>query len=118
MSVFDSLIGFGTLSSVSRLSVKQSRRKPRRFCCAFWRVTPDFQVQPERNSMTSVGVISDAKNLDRAARNCSNTPSWYLSLRRVAGLRPSLRLAVASRPRSEEHTSELQSRQYLVCRLL
>src|SRR3712207_8212570 len=26
--------------------------------------------------------------------------------------------AVAGRPRSEEHTSELQSRQYLVCRLL
>src|SRR3712207_7120275 len=25
---------------------------------------------------------------------------------------------VAQRPRSEEHTSELQSRQYLVCRLL
>src|SRR3712207_8850825 len=25
---------------------------------------------------------------------------------------------VGSRPRSEEHTSELQSRQYLVCRLL
>src|SRR3712207_8812884 len=27
-------------------------------------------------------------------------------------------LRVDSRPRSEEHTSELQSRQYLVCRLL
>src|SRR3712207_7585212 len=27
-------------------------------------------------------------------------------------------LARARRPRSEEHTSELQSRQYLVCRLL
>src|SRR3712207_6943435 len=27
-------------------------------------------------------------------------------------------LALSSRPRSEEHTSELQSRQYLVCRLL
>src|SRR3712207_7954508 len=26
--------------------------------------------------------------------------------------------ATADRPRSEEHTSELQSRQYLVCRLL
>src|SRR3712207_7831710 len=26
--------------------------------------------------------------------------------------------AVPGRPRSEEHTSELQSRQYLVCRLL
>src|SRR3712207_7123053 len=29
-----------------------------------------------------------------------------------------LRLVVERRPRSEEHTSELQSRQYLVCRLL
>src|SRR3712207_7071690 len=28
------------------------------------------------------------------------------------------RLGVAARERSEEHTSELQSRQYLVCRLL
>src|SRR3712207_8995165 len=27
-------------------------------------------------------------------------------------------VGVAERPRSEEHTSELQSRQYLVCRLL
>src|SRR3712207_6865460 len=27
-------------------------------------------------------------------------------------------VAVEDRPRSEEHTSELQSRQYLVCRLL
>src|SRR3712207_7410372 len=27
-------------------------------------------------------------------------------------------VSVPSRPRSEEHTSELQSRQYLVCRLL
>src|SRR3712207_7113758 len=33
--------------------------------------------------------------------------------------RPLLRHALAgARPRSEEHTSELQSRQYLVCRLL
>src|SRR3712207_7537789 len=34
------------------------------------------------------------------------------NLRVKAGARPS------SAPRSEEHTSELQSRQYLVCRLL
>src|SRR3712207_7801308 len=33
----------------------------------------------------------------------------------LAGLRPS---HLAARRRSEEHTSELQSRQYLVCRLL
>src|SRR3712207_8486988 len=32
--------------------------------------------------------------------------------------RPGRRAAVTVAPRSEEHTSELQSRQYLVCRLL
>src|SRR5947209_15384022 len=31
---------------------------------------------------------------------------------------PTMRLREADRDRSEEHTSELQSRQYLVCRLL
>src|SRR3712207_7146645 len=31
---------------------------------------------------------------------------------------PVRRLTLSSRDRSEEHTSELQSRQYLVCRLL
>src|SRR3712207_8484949 len=31
---------------------------------------------------------------------------------------PLLALSIAAFPRSEEHTSELQSRQYLVCRLL
>src|SRR5258707_5416126 len=39
----------------------------------------------------------------RAARVCAFSPGW----------RPRSRLQ-----RSEEHTSELQSRQYLVCRLL
>src|SRR5438445_4480282 len=42
--------------------------------------------------------------------------------RRVAGVHARARVARtgvgAGRPRSEEHTSELQSRQYLVCRLL
>src|SRR3712207_9020434 len=40
---------------------------------------------------------------------------------RVAGLRepvPDIAGVVLLVPRSEEHTSELQSRQYLVCRLL
>src|SRR3712207_9452655 len=37
-----------------------------------------------------------------------------LEIRRAGAGRAALRL----RPRSEEHTSELQSRQYLVCRLL
>src|SRR3712207_7233383 len=38
---------------------------------------------------------------------------------RKAGLSQKIcRSDLSSRPRSEEHTSELQSRQYLVCRLL
>src|SRR3712207_6921913 len=36
----------------------------------------------------------------------------------VAGRQADQRLAVLVAVRSEEHTSELQSRQYLVCRLL
>src|SRR3712207_7040997 len=39
-------------------------------------------------------------------------------LRDAAGHRPVSRLAPVRARRSEEHTSELQSRQYLVCRLL
>src|SRR3712207_8048987 len=38
--------------------------------------------------------------------------------RHVAVLEVVQQLAVEQRMRSEEHTSELQSRQYLVCRLL
>src|SRR5438445_7423063 len=42
----------------------------------------------------------------------ARTPWWLILLRTVlAALEPDCR-------RSEEHTSELQSRQYLVCRLL
>src|SRR3712207_8377145 len=47
-------------------------------------------------------------------------PSDELQLRRDAAGLDHLQLARPARPdpRSEEHTSELQSRQYLVCRLL
>src|SRR3712207_7352689 len=43
----------------------------------------------------------------------------YFARRAIAGGRSSgARSSSADRKRSEEHTSELQSRQYLVCRLL
>src|SRR3712207_7171994 len=48
-------------------------------------------------------------------------PSWWLTVPRRgrATSRPAApRRRPGHRPRSEEHTSELQSRQYLVCRLL
>src|SRR3712207_7286706 len=56
------------------------------------------------------------------ARLRKASPSTRLSMAYSAShSRPALRTSVSStacRSRSEEHTSELQSRQYLVCRLL
>src|SRR3712207_8498574 len=46
-----------------------------------------------------------AENLRKTAAYCLEHPQWRVSLQR-------------HKLRSEEHTSELQSRQYLVCRLL
>src|SRR3712207_8582337 len=47
---------------------------------------------------------------------------WYFGIDvlgwRVRSFFSSAKLSCLLRPRSEEHTSELQSRQYLVCRLL
>src|SRR3712207_8380399 len=45
-------------------------------------------------------------------------PGLPVLRRRRDRARPSLRLRRPQGHRSEEHTSELQSRQYLVCRLL
>src|SRR3712207_9305285 len=46
----------------------------------------------------------------RSAGNCDNIPTEWAQMNSHQLKHPSLR--------SEEHTSELQSRQYLVCRLL
>src|SRR3712207_7902347 len=59
--------------------------------------------------------------IDRAERADADGPEP--SPLALARLEPADRLrehafGVVARPRSEEHTSELQSRQYLVCRLL
>src|SRR3712207_7623990 len=47
---------------------------------------------------------------------------WFAGASLLCGLAPDVRTLIAARAlqgvRSEEHTSELQSRQYLVCRLL
>src|SRR5258707_3835793 len=48
------------------------------------------------------------------ARRPLNQSALARSMAAISGLR----LRRSSRSRSEEHTSELQSRQYLVCRLL
>src|SRR3712207_7537992 len=68
--------------------------------------------------------LHDALPISSGRTSCSSTPGlaspmpvrptpWRSASRR-SGPRP----ASPATPRSEEHTSELQSRQYLVCRLL
>src|SRR3712207_7908245 len=53
--------------------------------------------------------IAAALSRDEALLEAYRSGDIYMSFAKQAGLAP---------PRSEEHTSELQSRQYLVCRLL
>src|SRR3712207_7160479 len=68
--------------------------------------------------------ISTGPPRARAHSVCSRLaaqPPQARDLRGLPALRPALRSRARysiGRPRSEEHTSELQSRQYLVCRLL
>src|SRR3712207_8949606 len=57
-----------------------------------------------------VGDVPDRRVRSRARRRLRAAPLVLPDLRHGLGVR--------ARTRSEEHTSELQSRQYLVCRLL
>src|SRR2546429_4095274 len=85
--------------------------------------------RPPRSTLfpyTTLFRSSAEKNATRSRQSHARCVS-VLSLsfpRGVEGLRPALRLPICrsgrplSRQRSEEHTSELQSRLHLVCRLL
>src|SRR3712207_8526675 len=65
-------------------------------------------------------VFSGLAKRARARARINPGDSIAILSDRVAarGLSSGARADVSTRPRSEEHTSELQSRQYLVCRLL
>src|SRR3712207_7224984 len=79
-----------------------------------WLVDTDSKTKnplPSRSSIaftvTAVSISSPATTSGPQRNSC---PPWTIS----AKLMPTS----GSNTRSEEHTSELQSRQYLVCRLL
>src|SRR3712207_8039328 len=73
--------------------------------------------------ISGIGISSrSAGPFSRSPASCSARAGGTTN-RRAAASRGLLRaccsfLALSIRSRSEEHTSELQSRQYLVCRLL
>src|SRR3712207_8175983 len=63
-------------------------------------------------------TLDPDSGVDRAAARWYAYFAHFLLARRTAGRYPAAGVATRSATRSEEHTSELQSRQYLVCRLL
>src|SRR5947209_15876384 len=70
---------------------------------------PSLIFEVSRAATASVGIDSCQRTCESYVHAYSNpcfSASWISSSQRVHG------------GRSEEHTSELQSRQYLVCRLL
>src|ERR1035437_10278964 len=88
-------------------------------------------MQNARSVFTESGVLtqsSHSSTISRAATPHSATATvilsrhgWSLKSRNRCNAcfpPPTSSAARASQTRSEEHTSELQSRQYLVCRLL
>src|SRR3712207_6987823 len=68
-------------------------------------------------SRCTVVKIPHQRILELTERPAIARAFWCAALVDEATLREWL-VNIGARPRSEEHTSELQSRQYLVCRLL
>src|SRR3712207_8000410 len=64
-------------------------------------------------------VLSSRRRTERAASSTTRSTSLVVDIRRIAStVTAAAAIVTATHARSEEHTSELQSRQYLVCRLL
>src|SRR3712207_8807640 len=85
------------------------RRPPR---STLFPYTTLFRSPASMRDMSRMSLITDSRYspLERMSEQYSS----YFSDPRV----PKMPLCITSAKRSEEHTSELQSRQYLVCRLL
>src|SRR3712207_8882908 len=71
-----------------------------------------------RYSCRSGGPLSPDTHAYRTANGCDAEPSGAAAPSRTTWARDHAVALVIDELRSEEHTSELQSRQYLVCRLL
>src|SRR3712207_8776689 len=70
-----------------------------------WSVVAVMTTTAPATSAASLRVCSSTSRIVNRSARRSARPIWPITPGRI-------------QPRSEEHTSELQSRQYLVCRLL
>src|SRR3712207_8777768 len=85
--------------------------------------------RPPRSTLFPYTTLFRSAAGERSKAQCGNTPAKLLRAivpfmiflkpcrAKYSNARPH-KMQRSKRPRSEEHTSELQSRQYLVCRLL
>src|SRR3712207_8924450 len=76
--------------------------------------TTEIYTLPLHDALPICSRISPARASSRSMRPPAATPTLFTSTSRP----PTSSRTRSSAARSEEHTSELQSRQYLVCRLL
>src|SRR2546422_7010603 len=76
--------------------------------------------RPPRSTLFPYTTLfrSASSRLPGSSRSSSSHLEPRATLRRAGAPTPALRLARQEEGRSEEHTSELQSRLHLVCRLL
>src|SRR3712207_6978975 len=89
------------------------RRPPR---STLFPYTTLFRSQTAHPTVRTAAVVSTSRSGSTAASSRQSTvPSADVH---AGHARPAAGSRSAVSPRSEEHTSELQSRQYLVCRLL
>src|SRR3989442_10429717 len=76
-------------------------------------IAQHFRRHVERAGISGEVPPPDAVTIERIIN-----AAFWASLRREEGREPTISLAYKAALRSEEHTSELQSRPHLVCRLL
>src|SRR3712207_7162738 len=85
------------------------RRPPRSTPFPYTTLFRSMYYLAKANIIMSIKIESDVASL-ASFINALDSYNQYL--------RTNLKITIANIQRSEEHTSELQSRQYLVCRLL
>src|SRR3712207_8149811 len=78
-------------------------------------LVPVEGLEVHQHGAARVGDVGDVQAAVRTAGQIPDDPRVHVAEQQVAGLGA---VGGAVDVRSEEHTSELQSRQYLVCRLL
>src|SRR3712207_8469999 len=81
--------------------------------------------RPPRSTLFPYTTLFRSQNIRTTATPSQDGSHWALNGRKIwiglghrAGVIATFAQTEVERGRSEEHTSELQSRQYLVCRLL